>query len=183
MEKKLSREFYARNADVVARDILGKVLIRKFPDGTRKEGVITETEAYLGVKDLACHAAGGRRTKRTQVMYGNAGFAYIYFVYGMHWLLNVVCSAINDPQAVLIRGLDVAPGPASLTKALEIDGSLNCADMVEKGELWIEDRGVKVKGDYIKTTPRVGIDYAKEWKDKPLRFFFENSVKKKGRNP
>lgn len=170
MQKKLNRKFFARGADTVARELLGKVLVRRSPDGSREEGVITETEAYLGVKDLACHAAGGRRTKRTEVMYGDAGFAYVYFVYGMHWLLNVVCSTADDPQAVLIRGLDIASGPARITKKLRIDGSLNCADMVDGKELWVEDRGNRGKDKDIKTTPRIGVDYAKEWKDKPLRF-------------
>ncbi len=135
--------------------------------------MIVETEAYVGKEDLASHASCGRRTARNEVMYGPAGHAYVYFTYGMHWLLNVVCAEKDDPQAVLIRGLDVVSGPARLTKFFGIDGQLNGEDLVESKELWIEDRGVKVEEEEIKITPRVGVAYAKEWKDKPLRFVWE----------
>ena len=177
MRKKLNRRFFSRDADLVALELLGKFLVRKLTDGSEKEGIIAETEAYLGTKDLASHAARGRRTKRTEVMYGDAGFAYVYFVYGMHWLLNVICSTIDDPQAVLIRGLDIAQGPARLTRILQINGGLNCEDMVEGEKLWVEDRGIKVKDEDIEITPRIGIDYAHEWKDKPLRFVFRKYKK------
>ncbi|GMR19403.1 MAG: DNA-3-methyladenine glycosylase [Patescibacteria group bacterium] len=168
--RKLDRNFFARGADAVARDLLGKVLVRRFSDGSSREGIITETEAYLGVKDLACHAAGGRRTKRTEVMYGRAGYAYIYLVYGMHWMLNVICSTVGDPQAVLIRGLNVADGPARLTKFLKINKGLNCEDLAESKRLFLEDRGIKVEDGKVETTSRIGVDYAGDWKDKPLRF-------------
>ncbi len=168
MAQRLNREFFARPVEVVAPELLGKFLVRQLPDSSRKEGIITEVEAYVGVEDLASHAAGGRRTARNEVMYGPPGHAYVYFTYGMHWLLNVVCAGKEDPQAVLIRGLDNVSGPARLTKFLEIGRKLNGEDLVKSRSLWIEDRGVHASR--IKRTPRIGVDYAKEWKDKPLRF-------------
>lgn len=182
MRKRLGRRFFARPAEVVARDLLGKFLVRRFSDRSIREGMIVETEAYVGVEDRASHAAGGRRTARNEVMYGPSGHAYVYFTYGMHWLLNVVCAGRGDPQAVLIRGLDnvsgdssapssaLVQGPARLTKFLEISRKLNGEDLVESRSLWIEDRGVRINSKEIKITPRIGVDYAGEWKDKPLRF-------------
>src|SRR3989304_7434963 len=115
MRTRLKRDFFARPAEVVAPELLGKFLVRKMPDGSVREGMITEIEAYVGTEDLASHASGGRRTARNAVMYGPPGHAYVYFTYGMHWLLNVVPSRKDDPQAVLIRGLDIVSGPSRLT--------------------------------------------------------------------
>ncbi|OGC44926.1 hypothetical protein A2V54_01365 [candidate division WWE3 bacterium RBG_19FT_COMBO_53_11] len=174
MRTRLKRDFFARPAEAVAPNLLGKFIVRKFPDGTVKEGMINEVEAYVGRKDLASHAAGGKRTKRNEVMFGPPGHAYVYFTYGMHWLLNVVCSSVDDPQAVLIRGLDTVSGPARLTKQFQIDGRLNGEDLVESKVLWLEDRSSSgrpvVRTSDIKITPRIGVDYAGEWKNKPLRF-------------
>ncbi|MDP1710451.1 MAG: DNA-3-methyladenine glycosylase [candidate division WWE3 bacterium] len=182
MAQRLNRRFFARPAAAVAPELLGKFLVRRMPNGSLREGMIAEVEAYVGVEDLASHAAGGRRTARNEVMYGPPGHAYVYFTYGMHWLLNVVCSGRDDPQAVMIRSLEIvsgdspAPssalvrGPARLTKFLEIDRKLNGEDLVESRALWIEDRGVRTEQDVIAIAPRIGVDYAKEWKDKPLRF-------------
>lgn len=174
MRKRLNRKFFARDAETVARELLGKVLVRKFPDGARKEGIIVETEAYVGAEDLASHASQGRRTKRNEVMYGPPGKAYVYFTYGLHWLLNVVTAAVDEPQAVLIRGLDIVSGPARLTKLLQIDGGFNGEDLVKSKELYLGGRGMKVKDSEVEVTPRIGIDYAKEWKDKPLRFVLKD---------
>jgi DNA-3-methyladenine glycosylase len=174
MRKRLNRKFFARDAETVARELLGKVLVRKFPDGTRKEGIIVETEAYVGAEDIASHASQGRRTKRNEVMYGPPGRAYVYFTYGLHWLLNAVTAAVDDPQAVLIRGLDITSGPARLTKLLQIGGDFNGEDLVKSKELYLEDRGIKVKDSEVEITPRVGVDYAREWKDKPLRFVLKD---------
>lgn len=170
MTGRLKRDFFARAAEIVAPELLGKFLVRRWADSSVKEGMITEVEAYVGVKDLASHAAGGRRTKRNEVMFGPPSHAYIYFTYGMHWLLNVVTSRVNDPQAVLIRGLDMVSGPARLTKQFEIDGQLNGDDLIKSKALWIEDRGIKIKPAEIQRTPRIGVGYAGEWKNKPLRF-------------
>lgn len=176
MTKRLDRNFFNRPAEIVAPELLGKFLRRRMPDGSVRQGMINEVEAYVGPQDLASHAAGGRRTKRNEVMYGPPGHAYVYFTYGMHWLLNVVTSKPEDPQAVLIRGLDTVSGPARLTKLFGIDKKLNGEDLVESESLWIEDRPKSgrqvVKSSDIVRTPRVGVDYAKEWKDRPLRFVF-----------
>jgi DNA-3-methyladenine glycosylase len=174
MDRRIKRSFFARPAKAIAPELLGKFLVRKMPDGSHQEGMITEVEAYVGKEDLASHAAGGRRTKRNEVMFGPPGHAYIYFTYGMHWLLNVVCSSVDDPQAVLIRGLDVVSGPARLTKLLDINKELNGEDLVESKILWLENRSSSGRPDVrpsdIKVTPRIGVDYAGEWKNKPLRF-------------
>jgi len=170
MRKRLERSFFARPGEDVALDLLSKYLVRKLPSGEVEEGMISETEAYVGIQDLASHAAGGRRTKRTEAMFGPPGHAYIYFTYGMHWLLNAVVSKEGDPQAVLIRSLAAVSGPARLTKFLGVDGKLNGEDLAKSRELWIEDRGKKIDPRDIQTTPRIGVDYAGEWKDKPLRF-------------
>jgi DNA-3-methyladenine glycosylase len=107
-------------------------------------------------------------------MYGPPGKAYVYFTYGLHWLLNVVTAAVDEPQAVLIRGLDIVSGPARLTKLLQIDGGFNGEDLVKSKELYLGGRGMKVKDSEVEVTPRIGIDYAKEWKDKPLRFVLKD---------
>jgi len=172
--RRLKREFFDRSAVIVAPELLGKYLVRKLKSGETLSGMITEVEAYVGEKDLGSHAAGGRRTKRTEVMYGAPGHAYVYFTYGMHWLINVVCSKVDDPQAVLIRGLDSVTGPARLTKAFSIDGKFHGEDLIKSKELWLEDRGVKANPKDIRTTPRIGIPYAGKWKDKPLRFLLSS---------
>jgi len=166
--KRLGRLFFNRGAIVVAKELLGKKLVRILPSKEVKSGIITETEAYTGVKDKACHSYGGRRTKRNEVMYGEPGTIYVYFTYGIHWMLNIVTSKKGDPQAVLIRSLDVVNGPARLTKYLKIDKSFNGKDLIGSKTIWIEGTDIKYKD--IRKTPRVGINYAEEWKDKKLRF-------------
>jgi DNA-3-methyladenine glycosylase len=166
MMRKLTYEFYHRPCLQVARELVGKWLVRRLPSGEVLRLRISETEAYCGKADTACHAHKGR-TKRTEVLYADAGTIYIYLCYGMHWLLNVVTGDQEDPQAVLIRACVDAPGPARLTKALGINGDLNrgsiCGD-----ELWIEDDG----GDCdVVTDKRVGIGYAsQEDQDRLWRF-------------
>jgi DNA-3-methyladenine glycosylase len=150
----------------VARDLVGKWLVRRLPSGEILRLRIAETESYCGEADTACHAHKGR-TKRTEVLYADAGTIYIYLCYGMHWLLNVVTGDVEDPQAVLIRACVDAPGPGRLTKALSITGELNrgsiCGD-----ELWIEDDGIPCE---VATDKRVGIGYAsQEDQDRLWRF-------------
>ena len=169
MMEKLTYEFYHRPCLQVAQDLVGKWLVRRLPSGEVLRLRISETEAYCGEADTACHAHKGR-TKRTEVLYADAGTIYIYLCYGMHWLLNVVTGDAEDPQAVLIRACVDAPGPGRLTKALGITGELNrgsiCADT-----LWIEDDGSKCA---VVTDKRVGIGYAvKEDQDRPWRFKME----------
>ncbi len=168
----------------MARDLLGTRLVR-IQDGIRLSGIITETEAYMGEEDLGCHARAGK-TRRTAVMYGPPGYAYIYFTYGVHWCLNTVCEREGFPAAVLIRaiqseeGLGIirarrngrdTNGPAKLTQALGIDGSLNSIDLCTRAAgLWIE-AGDEIPSANMTIGPRVGLNNVPEpWKSKPWRF-------------
>ncbi len=170
MNKVLPLPFFNRPTVEVARDLLGKFLVRRLPDGTEQAYRITETEAYDGPLDLACHASKGR-TPRTEVMYGEAGHFYVYFCYGIHWLLNIVTGPKEFPSAVLIRGVKGISGPARVTKALQLDRSFYGKAATPDSGLWFEDRGEKV--DQILATPRIGVDYAGEWAKKEWRFLLE----------
>jgi DNA-3-methyladenine glycosylase len=171
----LDADFFARPALAVARDLLGKVLVRRI--GRRETGVvITETEAYIGPHDLACHGSKGR-TPRTEVMFGPAGYWYVYLIYGMHWMLNVVTDEADYPSAVLFRGAGLCDGPARLTRALAIDKSFNARRAAPSTHLWIEDRGHRVPASCIRRTPRVGVDYAGSWAAKPYRFLLSPPAK------
>jgi DNA-3-methyladenine glycosylase len=164
----LPREFFARPALVVARELLGKHLVRRV--GRREVAVpITETEAYIGPHDLACHGSKGR-TARTEVMFGPAGHWYVYFIYGIHWMLNAVTDEVGHPAAVLVRGAGPWNGPARLTKALAIGKSQNTLEIAPRSKLWIEDRGLKIPPRRIERTPRIGVDYAGPWAERPYRF-------------
>jgi DNA-3-methyladenine glycosylase len=186
---KLPRAFYEQSTVKVARQLLGKYLVRKHVGG-ELIGRIVETEAYVGPQDLACHAAKGR-TRRTEVMFGPAGHAYIYFIYGMYNMLNLVTEKKDYPAAVLIRavepleGIDLmkrrrqndmlrnlASGPGKLCEAFAIDRSLNGADLCGR-ILFVEDRSEPAPR--IKSTPRIGVDYAGKWKHKPFRFVVADS--------
>ena len=152
---KLKKAFYKQDALTVAPSLIGKLLCRKLPNGEVLKVRITETEAYRGEEDTACHARAGK-TPRTEIMYGEGGFAYIYLIYGLHYLLNVVTGNKNEPQAVLIRAAEGFSGPAKLTKALQIDKTLNGCNLTEN-TLWLEDDGFRAT---YKTSKRIGIDYA-----------------------
>jgi DNA-3-methyladenine glycosylase len=142
-------------------------LVRVRPDGKRSTYIITETEAYRGREDMACHASKGR-TARTEVMFGEGGHIYMYLIYGMYWMLNVVTGPAEVPQAVLFRGIREADGPGKLTRLLELDRGFYGEDLVSSRRLWIEESGSTPEYTAI---PRVGIDYAAEpWKSKPWRF-------------
>src|SRR3989338_6779978 len=134
---KLKRIFFNRNTVTVAKDLLGKYLVRRIG---RKiiAAKITETEAYCGQNDLACHASKGI-TPRTKVMFGPPGHAYIYLIYGMYHCLNIVTEKEGYPSAVLIRGCELANGPGKICRELKIDKTLNGVDMFKSRELWIED--------------------------------------------
>lgn len=149
--ERLSYEFYHRPCDVVARELVGKVIVC---GDIRLR--ISETEVYWGENDTACHASKGR-TKRTEVLYARAGTIYVYLCYGIHWLINIVTGEENDPQAVLIRACVEAPGPGKLTKALGITGKYNRQSILETQDLWIGDDGFSCETE---TAPRVGIGYA-----------------------
>ena len=159
---RLDKAFFHRECLDVAQDLVGKVLVHN-----RKRLRISETEAYCGESDTACHAHKGR-TKRTEVLYAEAGTIYIYLCYGMHWLLNIVTGDVGDPQAVLIRACVDAEGPAKLTKKLGITGEQNRDSVVTSDTLWIEDDGFRCR---IVTDKRVGIGYAsQEDQDRLWRF-------------
>jgi DNA-3-methyladenine glycosylase len=176
----LSRPFYERTALRVARDLLGKVLVHEGREG-RREARIVETEAYVGEHDLACHAAKGR-TARTEVMFGPAGIAYVYFVYGMHFCFNVVTGKEGVAAAVLVRGVEplrgIPPGlrtdgPARLTRALLIGQAENGLDLTASA-LAIHD-GPEVSRRRVRRGPRVGVGYAGAWAQRPFRFWVDRS--------
>ncbi len=173
-----------------ARFFLGKRLVCLSPEG-RVSGRICETEAYGGAEDKACHAYGNRKTARTEMLFRAGGVAYVYFCYGMHHLLNFVTGPEGIPQAVLIRGMRIeegrslvrkrrggvperqwANGPAKVCEAFGIDRAHNGLSLL--GEtLWIEDLGLAIPEEEIVRTPRIGVGYAGEWAEKPLRFVWQ----------
>ena len=158
MDRKLQdREFFRRDVLCVAPELVGRILVRRLTDGTLLRARITETEAYRGAQDTACHACHGR-TKRTEVLYHDGGTIYVYLCYGMHWMLNIVTGHVDEPQAVLIRACaDGANGPGKLTRRLQIDKAFNDGDITTCPELWIEDDG---RHFALETDTRVGIGYA-----------------------
>ncbi|MFP4022476.1 MAG: DNA-3-methyladenine glycosylase [Candidatus Paceibacterota bacterium] len=167
----LQEDFFKREVLEVAPDLLGKTLVRRVGSRVTRL-VVTEVEAYDGESDKACHASRGR-TKRTEVMYGPAGHWYIYLVYGMHHMLNITTGSRGYPSAVLFRsGLDVK-GPGRLTRALELDISLNAKKASSANGLWLEG-GFEVPFEEIERLPRIGVDYAKEWAEKPYRFVWKS---------
>jgi DNA-3-methyladenine glycosylase len=165
----LPHEFFARPALVVARALIGKCLVRELDGGERVVWPITETEAYTGAHDLACHGRFGE-TPRTAVMFGPAGVWYVYFIYGMYWMLNVVTDTPGHPAAVLIRGAGPANGPGKLTKQLGITRAENGLAVDPSSKLWLADAGLRVPRREVVRTPRIGVDYAGEWRDKRYRF-------------
>lgn len=170
---KVNDSFFHRECLEVAQDLVGKQLVRKLPDGTVKKLRITETEAYCGEEDTACHAHKGR-TPRTEVLYMKSGTIYIYLCYGVHWLLNIVTGEEEHPQAVLIRACQNADGPGKLTKYLDINKELNKENICASPGLWIEDDGYTCR---IKKEKRVGIGYAsKKDQNRLWRFIDKNSL-------
>ena len=168
--KKLGIEFYRQDAVVVAKKLLGKILVRRWDDGTETCYRITETEAYLGEEDKACHASKGR-TPRTEIMYSEGGKVYVYLIYGMYWMLNVVTGPATHPQAVLIRGIDNITGSGKVGRELKMDKSFYGEDLLSSKRIWLEDAP---EISNFKTAARVGIDYAgEEWRDKPWRFILK----------
>lgn len=186
---KLPPSFYVKDDVVaVARDLLGKVLCTRL-NGESTKAIIVETEAYAGVTDKASHAYGGRRTKRTEPIYGQGGTAYVYLCYGLHHLFNVVTNEAETPDAVLIRaGVPMSgaelmlkrrkkakadktllAGPGSLAKALGITTDHTGLSLMN-GQIWIEDRGIEIDDDSVLVGPRVGIDYAGDDALRPYRF-------------
>lgn len=190
----LPREFYTRTDVVqIARELLGKVLYTSF-NNEITSGLITETEAYAGAIDKASHAFNNRRTARTGIMYLEGGCAYVYLCYGIHPLFNIVTSLHNDPQAVLIRGIEplhgietmknrkrkiiISPkdgnGPGNITKLLGIQvihsGMNVCDNTIMENKIWLQDEGIIVFDADVKTGPRIGVGYAAEDALLPYRF-------------
>ena len=162
----LKHNFFDRNTVKVARDLLGCFLVRKYK-GKIIKAMITETEAYRGTHDLASHASRGR-TQRTEIMFGHPGRAYVYMIYGMYFMLNIVTEKKDFPAAVLIRGVKIKSrdlnGPGKLTKFLVIGKSLNNHDLTKREKLWLE-YPEKKKRHKIEKSPRIGVDYAKHAKN------------------
>ena len=162
------RSFFTRDVLEVAPGLLGKVLAVKSENDLIRRFIISDTEAYRGSDDKACHASKGR-TPRTEIMFHRGGRLYVYFVYGMYWMLNIVTGMENDPQAVLIRGLKGCTGPGRVTKLIGIDRSFYGEDLTTSSRIWIEDQGIT---PVYKTGPRVGVDYAGEpWTSMLWRFW------------
>jgi DNA-3-methyladenine glycosylase len=170
--KILTRGYFNRPTLTVARSLVGKYLIRCI-DGREIAGKIVEVEAYVGSEDKACHASKGR-TQRTEVMFGPAGVAYIYLIYGMYHCLNVVTEREEFPSAVLIRAIELdgelIDGPGRLCRSLQINRSLNRMDLTTGESLWFEDRGEAVGRRTVGAYPRIGVDYAGTWAKKLWRF-------------
>ena len=168
--------FFDRDTVAVAKDLLGKVLVREV-DGRRLWGRLVEVEAYLGPDDPAAHSSGGRRSPRNEVMYGPPGHAYVYFTYGMHHCLNFVTREAGVPQAVLVRALEPGPGvgrcsgPGLLCRAMEIDRQLNGAALVPPS-IYVVDDGAP--GRQVFATPRIGIGQQGDWTSRLLRFCWDS---------
>ncbi len=186
--KFLEKGFFNRNTLTVAKELLGKILYRQ-KGSILYRAVITETEAYHGEEDLACHCSKGK-TGRTTVMYNEPGHIYIYLIYGMYYMLNFVTMPKDFPAAVLIRGVSnlqriengqnevlsvKTDGPGKLTKHLQIDKSFNELPLHPDSGLWVADEGIVIPEKQILTGKRIGVSYAKEWAEKPWRYLLVES--------
>ena len=165
----------------MARELIGTYIVRSI-GGRRVSAMITETEAYKGPRDAASHAYNGRRTARVEPLYRAGGTAYVYLVYGMHWLLNFSTAGEGKPEGVLIRAValenggesELVVGPGRVTRALRIDKKLDGIDVTTSTGLWLEDRGVRWSDRHVKKGPRVGVDYAGPyWAARPWRFWID----------
>jgi DNA-3-methyladenine glycosylase len=169
MSNRLSLNFFQQGALEMAPLLLGKILVRQYGDGHEERYRINETEAYCGVEDLASHASKGR-TSRTDIMFGPGGTVYVYLIYGMYWMLNIVAGKEHIPEAVLIRGVEGVSGPGRVGKLLKLDRSFYGEDMAISQRIWIEDAEPVLE---FKTSKRVGVDYAgPDWAEKPWRFYY-----------
>lgn len=177
MTKILTQSFFARPVVTVAKELIGKYLVRNYK-GKSLALQITEVEAYDGPEDLACHGRFGK-TDRNQAMFGPAGTMYIYLIYGAYWMLNIATDEPGYPAAVLLRAAGHITGPGKLTKLLEIDKRFNNKLLSPENELWIEDRNFSLDEQLtILATPRIGIDYAGPiWREKPYRFILAENKK------
>lgn len=188
---RIPRSFYRRHGVLLAPQLLGLVLVHETPEGTTA-GIIVEDEAYIGPEDRACHAFGGKITRRNRAMYGPPGTAYVYFTYGMHYCFNIVAAEEGVPHAVLIRALEpvegielmkirrhnrfpLTTGPARVCQAMGIDLRHNGADLVE-GELYVAFPPPELVRPFkVGRSPRIGVDYAEDARDYLWRFFIEGN--------
>lgn len=171
----LSKELFERPVLEVAKGLIGCSLVRRMPGGKAVfSSMLTEVEAYDGPEDLASHASKGR-TPRTEVMFGPAGVFYVYLIYGIHWMLNVVTGEPGYPAAVLIRGTKDLSGPGRITASLQIDKALNGKPANKLSGLWFEDRSIIIPDEQIETTPRIGVDYSGDWAQVPYRFCLKDT--------
>ncbi len=167
MNSRLTEGFFLRDVLQVAPETLGKIIARRFDSGMVERYTVTEVEAYRGVEDLACHASKGR-TPRTEVMFQKGGQIYVYLIYGIYWMLNIVTGPENDASAILIRGVHEISGPGKVGKALKLDKSFYGENLQSSKRIWIEDAPPVKK---YSATKRIGINYAGElWSCKPWRF-------------
>lgn len=191
----LQRSFYQRDTLIVAKDLLGKILVHQSNKGLTA-GRIVETEAYLGPEDQAAHSSGGHRTARNEVMFEQKGHAYVYFIYGLYYCFNITTGSLfGKPEAVLVRALEpftgqnimekrrnlkkgkpinLTNGPSKLCMAMDINKEQNKTDLTSP-PLYIKYSPLVSEEDIIKTT-RIGIDYAGVWKNKPLRFYIKGNT-------
>jgi DNA-3-methyladenine glycosylase len=194
--QKVTLDYYRSN-DVVhlAKDLIGKYLYTCIDGKSLTSGIITETEAYEGITDRASHAYNNRRTKRTEVMYGKGGLAYVYLCYGMHALFNIVTNQKDIPHAILIMAIypteglkimlqranktkitkDFANGPGKVAKILGITTKHTGIELI-RNTIWLEDKGIRFNNDEIKTSNRIGVDYAKEDALLPYRFLVDYTI-------
>jgi DNA-3-methyladenine glycosylase len=193
--KKLGIDFYQRTDVIqIAKELLGKILVTKW-EGIITSGRIVEVEAYNGVIDKASHASGGRRTNRNEIMYGDAGFAYVYLCYGIHHLFNVVTNTKNIPHAILIRGLEpikgidtmlkrtnkkqldnsLTRGPGNVSKALGISFRHHSGHPLLSKDLFIAEDNFAYNKNEIQASPRIGVDYAGEDAKLPYRFYIKGN--------
>jgi DNA-3-methyladenine glycosylase len=167
MANRLDCSFFLRDVLDVAPELLGKVIVRRFENQVIQKFIISEVEAYSGNGDLACHASKGK-TQRTEVMFREGGLVYVYLIYGMYWMLNIVTGKENDAAAVLIRGVEGVSGPGRVGKTLQLDKSFYGENLCTSERIWIENADPVVN---YTISPRIGIDYAGEpWISKPWRF-------------
>ena len=168
MNNRLQKAFFLRDVLEVAPELIGKILVRRFDDGRIQKYRITETEAYRGTEDLACHASKGC-TPRTEVMFREGGTVYVYLIYGQYWLLNLVTGSDGDASAVLIRGMADFSGPGRVGRELQLDRSFYGENLIFSERIWVEEAEPIAE---IKTSKRIGVEYSgEEWADKLWRFY------------